>query len=117
MPAVGAGVLSPKEAAEVGATVIELDATPARPSVVSVTVKVVVCASLRVTLAVATPALKLTVAGYTGALPLGEFDGPEKLTLLVPARLPVALPQASWAVSVTVNAVPAVCALPALAAI
>ena len=48
---------------------------------------------------------------------LGDFDGPEKVRFLVPVRLPVGLPQLSWAVRVTLNAVPAVCGLAALAAI
>ena len=52
-----------------------------------------------------------------GALPFGELAGPEKLTLLVPDRVPGVLPQASCAVSVTLNAVPAVCGLVALATI
>ena len=48
---------------------------------------------------------------------LGDFDGPEKVRFLVPVRLPVGLPQVSWAVSVTLNAAPAVWGLAALAPI
>ena len=57
------------------------------------------------------------MAGYTGALPFGEFAGPEKLTFLVPANVPGVFPHESCAVSVTLKAVPAVCGLEALAAI
>ena len=53
-PAVGpAGVATPNELAVRGATTIAPEATPASPSVVSVAVSVVVCASLSVTDAVA----------------------------------------------------------------
>ena len=48
---------------------------------------------------------------------LGEWAGPEKLTVLVPDKLPVALPHVSWAVRVRLNAVPAGCGLEALAPI
>ena len=108
---------TPNELAAAGPTTIAPEATPANPSVVSLAVTVVVWASLSVTDAVAWPALKLAVAGYTGALPFGELAGPEKLMLLVPDRVPGVLPQASCAVSVTLNAVPAVCGVAALAAI
>ena len=117
LPAVGAGALTPNEAADLGATAIEPDATPARPSVVSLAVKVVVCASLSVTLAVATPPLKLTVAGYTGALPLGELDRPREAHALSPRKVPGRVAAGVLGGKVTLNAVPAVCALPALAAI
>ena len=62
-PAVGAGVDTLNELPEPGATTMLPEATPARPSVVSVAVSVVVCASFSVTDAVAVPELKLTVAG------------------------------------------------------
>ncbi len=93
------------------------EGTPPNPSVESLTVSVVVCASLSVTDAFACPALKLAVAGYTGALPFGELAGPEKLRVLVPDKVPGVFPHASCAVSVTVNAVPAVCGDVALAPI
>ena len=117
-PAVGdAGVATRNELAVAGPTTIAPEATPANPSVVSLAVIVVVWASLSVTDAVAWPELNLAVAGYTGALPLGELAGPEKLRLLVPARVPGVFPQASCAVRVTLNAVPAVSVEVALAAI
>jgi len=47
-------------------------------------VRVVLWASYNVTDPVPTPPEKLTELGYAGAVPPGEFDGPEKLIACAP---------------------------------
>ena len=71
-------------------------------------VTVVVWASYNVTDAVPTPLAKLTDAGYRGAAPPGEFDGPEKPIVCAPVYATTVFPAASCAVRVTEKAVPAV---------
>jgi hypothetical protein len=57
---------------------------------------------------VPTPFEKLTDAGYPGAVPLGEFDGPEKLIVCEPVYATTVFPAASSAVKVAENDAPAV---------
>jgi hypothetical protein len=68
----------------------------------------VVWASNKVTDAVPTPFEKLTDAGYAGAVPPGEFDGPVKVIACEPVYARTVFPAASSAVRVTGKAVPAV---------
>ena len=58
---------------------------PVRLGPVAFAVSVVVWASKSVIDAVPTPPVKVTDAGYVGTWPLGELDGPLKVTTLVPA--------------------------------
>ena len=66
------------------------------------------CASYKVTDAVPTPFEKLTELGYAGAVPPGEFDGPEKPIVCEPVYATTVFPAASSAVRATEKDVPAV---------
>jgi hypothetical protein len=44
--------------------------------------------------AVPAPSVNVTEPGYPGALPLGLLDGPVKVTVLAPLRLPASRPTA-----------------------
>ena len=68
----------------------------------------VVCASYKVIDGVPTPLEKVTEAGYAGAVPPGELDGPEKVTVLEPVYPVAVFPYASSAVIASLNATPAV---------
>jgi hypothetical protein len=69
------------EAALEGPTVNDPD-TPVKAPCVAVSV--VVCASYNVMDGLPTPLEKLTDAGYNGAVPPGELEGPEKVTVFDP---------------------------------
>ena len=57
-------------------------------------VSVVLWASYKVTEAVPTPVEKLTEPGYAGAVPFGEFDGPEKVIACEPVYAMTVFPAA-----------------------
>ena len=101
---------------------VKLPLEPVLPAGLSteVTVSVVEAALYSVTEAVATPeALKLRLelpapqppaAGYVGAVLFGEFDAPENATHFdADVHAEGVLPYRSSAVTVSLNAVPAVC--------
>ena len=65
-------------------------------------------ASKSVIVAVPTPPVKFTEAGYCGVFPKGDVPGPVKVKGCRPVNVVTVLPKASVAVIVSVNAPPAV---------
>ena len=76
------------------ADTVKLAEVPVRLGLLWVAVSVVVCTSTNVIDAVPTPAVKVTVAGYVGAveLGLGLCAGPEKVMVLTPVKPTTVLP-------------------------